>query len=97
MSAGLPWVSTPVGGVPAVFGDLSGGHVLDSFDLKDLEEAVRNLKGNDSRADWESNFTVDRAGSQYSELLQKEEEARLAKESPQKKAFDPNWKKATQV
>ena len=74
MSAGLPWVSTPVGGVPAVFGNLSGGHVLDSFDLKDLEEAVRNLKGNDSRADWESNFTVDRAGSQYNQLLQKEED-----------------------
>lgn len=69
MSAGLPWVSTPVGGVPAVFGPLSGGKVLDSFDLSSLEEAIRDVEGRSSREEWESNFTIDRAAKQYGEIL----------------------------
>jgi len=69
MSAGLPWISTPVGGVPAVFGPLEGGLVLDSFELSLLEESVRRVEGRSSRGDWELNFTVDRAGRQYGEIL----------------------------
>ena len=71
MSAGLPWVSTPVGGVPAVFGSLSGGKVMSSFDLSELETSIREIDNKNSRSDWESNFTVQRAGKQYSELLRK--------------------------
>ena len=41
MSAGLPWVSTPVGGVPVVFGHLDGGKVMTSFDLLELESISR--------------------------------------------------------
>lgn len=69
MSAGLPWVSTPVGGVPAVFGPLKGGKVLRDFSLSDLEEVVRSIDTSCSREEWESNFEISRAGSQYGELL----------------------------
>ena len=74
MSAGLPWVSTPVGGVPVVFGHLKGGKVLESFDLYSLEEAIREVEGRNSREEWESSFTVSRAGEQYSELFILEED-----------------------
>lgn len=72
MSAGLPWVSTPVGGVPKVLGDFENGKIMDSFKMTDLEESVREVEGKNSRLDWESNFNVDRAGKQYSQLLEKE-------------------------
>jgi glycosyltransferase involved in cell wall biosynthesis len=71
MSAGLPWVSTPVGGVPAVFGGLKGGKVLSSFDLSELETSIREIENKNSRSDWEYNFTVGKAGKQYEELLRK--------------------------
>ena len=74
MSAGLPWVSTPVGGVPAVFGGLNGGKVMSSFDLSDLESSVREVESKNSRSEWEANFTVDRAGKQYAEVLRAEED-----------------------
>lgn len=74
MSAGLPWISTPVGGVPAVFGDLKGGKVMSSFDLSDLESSVREVESKNSRSEWEANFTVDRAGKQYAEVLRAEED-----------------------
>ena len=74
MSAGLPWVSTPVGGVPAVFGPLKGGKVLRDFSLSDLGEAVRSTNASYSREEWKNNFEVSRAGKQYSELLNLEED-----------------------
>lgn len=74
MSAGLPWISTPVGGVPAVFGPLKGGKVLRDFSLSDLKEMVQSIDTLSSRDDWENNFEVSRAGSQYSELLNLEED-----------------------
>jgi glycosyltransferase involved in cell wall biosynthesis len=74
MSAGLPWISTPVGGVPAVFGPLKGGRVLRDFSLSDLGEAVRSIDTSCSRDEWESNFEVSRAGDQYNELLNLEED-----------------------
>lgn len=73
MSAGLPWVSTPVGGVPEVFGPLNGGKVLRDFSLSDLKEIVYSIDTLSSREDWENNFEVSRAGSQYNELLNLEE------------------------
>lgn len=69
MSADLPWISTPVGGVPTVFGALDGGKVMTSFDLSELESSIKQIKNKSSRNDWESNFTVERAGKQYAELL----------------------------
>lgn len=69
MSAGLPWVSTPVGGVPGVFGRLKGGKVLESFELSSLEGAVREVDGRNSREEWELRYTVDRAGAQYKSLV----------------------------
>ena len=74
MSAGLPWISTPVGGVPAVFGPLKGGKVLRDFSLSDLKEMVRSIETLSSREEWENNFEVSRAGNQYSELLNLEED-----------------------
>ena len=74
MSAGLPWVSTPVGGVPAVFGDLQGGKVMSTFDLSELKESVHEVEGKNSRVDWESKFNVDRAGRQYNDLLKMEKD-----------------------
>ena len=72
MSSGLPWVSTPVGGVPAVFGSLQGGKVMNGFDLSDLEKSIREVENRNSRKDWEAQFNVDRAGNQYNSLLTKQ-------------------------
>ena len=72
MSAGLPWVSTPVGGVPKVLGDFENGKIMHSFEMNDFEECIRQVKGKNSRPDWESNFNIDRAGKQYSQLLEGE-------------------------
>jgi glycosyltransferase involved in cell wall biosynthesis len=71
MSAGLPWVSTPVGGVPSVFGSLNNGKVLKdiSFDEKQFTEAIREVENKNSREEWEFLFTIERAGKQYEELL----------------------------
>ena len=69
MSAGLPWVSTPVGGVPAVFGPLKGGRVLKDFSLSDLKETITSINQQSSREEWETSFAVDRAGVKYEGLL----------------------------
>lgn len=69
MSAGLPWVSTPVGGVPGVLGKMKSGKLLKTFDLSDLESCVREVEEKNSRKDWESMFSIERAMEQYSELL----------------------------
>ena len=69
MSAGLPWVSTPVGGVPAVFGPLKGGRVLRDFSLSDLKETITSINQQSSRKEWETSFAVDRAAGKYEELL----------------------------
>lgn len=74
MSAGLPWISTPVGGVPAVFGPLKGGEILRDFSLSDLKEMVQSIDTSSSREEWENNFEVSRAGIQYGELLNLEED-----------------------
>lgn len=69
MSAGLPWVSTPVGGVPAVFGPLMGGQVMGDFSLSSLKESIENINHRCSREEWESKFTLFHAGNQYGDLL----------------------------
>lgn len=69
MSTGLPWISTPAGGVPGVLGGMKSGVVMSDFTLCDLEKSVKKVIDKNSRKDWESLFTVDRAGQQYSELL----------------------------
>ena len=74
LSAGLPWVSTPVGGVPAVLGDLTSGKVMSDFSLSDLEESIRQVENKTSREDWENGFSINRAGKQYVDLLDLEED-----------------------
>lgn len=73
MSADLPWVSTPCGGVPSVLGSLKSGVVLDNFDLtsKSLEEAILRLESSSSRCDWERDFTREKSCNKYMELLGK--------------------------
>lgn len=75
MSAGLPWVSTPVGGVPEVLGGLRGGRVLDSveFSPESLEEAVRAVEGIDRsipREEWGENFTAKIATQRYINVVE---------------------------
>ena len=71
MSAGLPWISTPCGGVPTVLGNLKSGVVLKDFTLSphSLEESVEKIKNLSSRADWENGFTREKSCSKYLELL----------------------------
>lgn len=74
MSAGIPWISTPVGGVPGVFGGLSGGVVLKNIDFtaKDLEKAVKQMENSkSSREEWLKNFTEEKVISKYIEQLSK--------------------------
>lgn len=76
MSAGLPWISTPVGGVPEVFGSLQGGVVLPqiAFTSEELESAVRSVERGHSRREWSENFTKEKALERYSSLLNVEED-----------------------
>jgi len=72
MSSGLPWVSTPVGGVPSVFAGLSGGIILDQIDFtsENLENAIRSISStNTSRCEWEDNFTKEMAIQRYQKSL----------------------------
>lgn len=71
MSAGLPWVSTPCGGVPGVMSSMESGLVLNNFDLNPstLEEAVRKVEDKNSREDWQDNFTKELCCQKYLELL----------------------------
>ena len=72
MSSGLPWVSTPVGGVPSVFGPLSGGIVLDDieFTAENLENSIRSVSNKkSSRSEWEKEFTKEVAISRYDNVL----------------------------
>ena len=48
---------------------MKSGKLLKSFDLSDLEICVREVEGKSSRKDWESMFSIERAGKQYLELL----------------------------
>lgn len=67
MSAGLPWVSTPVGGVPSVMGPLHGGVVLDKIDFnpEELKNAISSVLNKNSREDWEKNFSKEIASKNY--------------------------------
>lgn len=71
MSAGIPWISTPVGGVPEVFGHLSGGKVLSkiNFTTHELEDAVNSMVPGNSRNEWSENFSNNMAIKRYTELL----------------------------
>ena len=71
MSAGLPWVSTPCGGVPGVMSHMESGVVLNDFSLSPsaLEEAVRKVEDKNSREDWQDNFTKELCCQKYLELL----------------------------
>lgn len=76
MSAGLPWVSTPVGGVPAVFGRHDSGAILSStnFTSAQMRETVESVIGKNSRADWEENYNISNVAVRYSSLLETEED-----------------------
>lgn len=76
MSAGLPWVSTPVGGVPAVFGRHDNGAILSSinFTPDQMRKAIETVSGKNSRTDWEENYNIDKVAVSYSSLLEAEED-----------------------
>ncbi|MHA1942151.1 MAG: glycosyltransferase [Candidatus Hodarchaeales archaeon] len=76
MSAGLPWVSTPVGGVPAVFGRHDNGAILSSinFTPDQMRKAIETVSGKNSRTDWEENYNIDKVAVSYSSLLETEED-----------------------
>lgn len=72
MSADLPWVSTPCGGVPKILGNLGCGIVLNNFNLdsRELSDSIRKASSlKSSREVWLSNFTIDIIMSKYKELL----------------------------
>ena len=72
MSSGLPWVSTPVGGVPSVLGKLDCGVVLNSvhFSCEELENSIRDVSDRtSSRRAWEENFTKEIAITNYQNIL----------------------------
>lgn len=72
MSSGLPWVSTPVGGVPSVLGTFDCGIVLNSvhFSSEELEDSIRGVSDrNSSRKYWEENFTKEIAITNYQNIL----------------------------
>jgi len=72
MSAGLPWVSTPVGGVPKVMGDLKGGVVLEkvNFSSQELKQALLEIENKKtSREEWEERFTKENSCLKYKKLL----------------------------
>ena len=69
MSSGLPWVSTPCGGVPGVLGKMKSGVVLRDFSLSNLGESIKSIEGKNSRQEWESMFTEDMCCKKYEELL----------------------------
>lgn len=71
MSSGLPWVSTPCGGVPGVFGNLQGGMVLDNFEINAevLEVSIKEVENKNSRNDWENFFSTEKVCKKYYDLL----------------------------
>jgi glycosyltransferase involved in cell wall biosynthesis len=76
MSAGLPWISTPCGGVPGVFGSLGGGKVLSNFDITTtlLEESIKHVEGKNSRKDWEDFFSTEKVCLKYYNLIKGKEQ-----------------------
>lgn len=72
MSSNLPWISTPVGGVPKVFGNLKGGKVLEKieFSPEELKNAVIEVENRRiSRKEWETLFTEEIVLDKYEALL----------------------------
>ncbi len=71
MSCGLPWISTPCGGIPGVMENLKSGKILSNFNLepKELENLINSEYTANSRIDWENNFTRDIVCNKYLELL----------------------------
>jgi len=72
MSSNLPWISTPVGGVPQVFRELNGGKVLKNinFSSLELEKAVNEVSSSkSSRKEWEENFTKNVIIKKYEEVV----------------------------
>ena len=74
MSAGIPWISTPVGGIVGVCSDMISGEIFKSllFDEKDLEEAINKtlLKNSDViRSEWLNNFSIELVTKQYNQIF----------------------------
>jgi len=74
MSCDKPWISTPVGGVPGVLGDLGSGVILENIDFSsvELKQAISKLESEQcksSRVVWEEGFTEKIVGKKYNNLL----------------------------
>lgn len=74
MSAKLPWVATPVGGIKGVLGDTKTGIVLEqiNFDSKTIADAIKKAETidiNTSRDVWYNNFKKEVICSQYLNIL----------------------------
>lgn len=75
MSAGKPWVSTPVGGIRGVFSDTKAGIVLPSVNVSHNEiadglEACLQLSPEDCRNEWRNNFNSDLSFKLYKNLVE---------------------------
>lgn len=76
MSCNLPWISTPVGGVPGVLGKMKSGIILEKIDftssnLLDSLEKLKNSNFSSSRKDWLENFSKETVSNLYLDLLRK--------------------------
>lgn len=75
MSAGKPWVSTPVGGIKGVFKDTKAGLILPSIspsasDIYKLLNKALKLSIKDCRDEWEENFNSQKSFQIYKKIVE---------------------------
>lgn len=74
MSAGVPWISTPVGGIVGVCSEMISGEIFKTllFNQNDLEQAINKslLKNSDIiKNEWLNNFSIELITKQYNQIF----------------------------